>query len=154
MELNKLSMALGADPDQNTVKAYAEFENLLSALRKKHMAAHLVVVINQHIAELNAFAGSAIAITKELRKHKMEILKLIEKEASLVTKNHYRKLWLVIGMVAFGLPLGIVFGAGFDNMPLMAIGMPIGMIFGFAIGNALDKKAFENGNQLDLIIKY
>lgn len=153
MEIINLTLNGNHDQDRQLIKTYADFENLIYALRKKYIPSHLVIIINQHIAELNVLSGSAKAISKELRKRQFVLLKIIEKEMSLVARNHYRKLWLVIGMVAFGLPIGVVFGAGFDNMSLMGIGMPIGMFFGFTIGKEMDDKAFENGKQLDLVIK-
>lgn len=153
MEIINLNFTTAPDQDQQLTKSFVDFENMIYALRKKYIPAHLVMVINQHIAELNAMSGSSKAIARELRKRQFVLLKLIEKEIRLVAKHHYRNLWLVIGMVAFGLPMGIVFGAGFDNMSLMGIGIPIGMFFGFVIGNEMDNNAFENGKQLDLVIK-
>ena len=79
---------------------------------------------------------------------------MVEKELKLVTKNHYRNTWLAIGMTAFGIPLGIAFGGSLGNMAFIGIGMPIGMAIGIAVGTEMDKKASENGKQLDLEIKY
>jgi hypothetical protein len=89
-------------------------------------------------------------LRKHIRKTQSGILKLIEKELKLVTKNHYRKTWLAVGMAAFGIPLGVAFGTSIGNMGLLGIGLPIGM----AIGSGMDKKAVESGRQLDLEIKY
>lgn len=55
----------------------------------------------------------------------LRILKLIEKELKLVPKNSYRNRWMAIGMSAFGVP----------------------------IGAGMDKKAFEEGRQLDMEIR-
>ncbi len=57
-------------------------------------------------------------------------------------------------MSVFGVPLGVVFGASFGNMGFIGIGLPIGMVIGMALGVSMDKKAFEEGRQLDLEIKY
>lgn len=59
-------------------------------------------------------------------------------------------MWMVLGMSAFGLPIGLMFGLMMDNLAFLGIGLPIGMGLGLTLGTALDKKAFENGNQLDL----
>lgn len=149
MEIINLNITSNYDQNQQVIKAYADFEKLIHALRKKYIPAHLVIMINQHIAELNMLSGSAKTIAKELRKRQLVLLTLIEKEIKLVTRHHYRKLWMLIGMLAFGVPMGIAFGAGFDNMAFLGIGMLIGMYFGFAIGNEMDHNAYENGNQLD-----
>lgn len=86
---------------------------------------------------------------KQIRKTQASILKLIEKELKLVARNHYRNTWLAIGMAAFGIPLGVVFGKSLGNMGLLGIGLPIGMVIGIAVGSVMDKKAFEAGKQLD-----
>lgn len=77
----------------------------------------------------------------------------LEKEVKLVPKNHYRNRWLALGMAAFGLPMGVVFGISLGNMAFLAIGLPIGMAIGIAVGTGLDKKASEEGRQLDVEIK-
>ena len=56
-------------------------------------------------------------------------------------------------MAAFGLPIGAGFGASLQNMAFLGIGLPIGMAIGMAIGTGMDKKAFEEGRQLDLEIR-
>ena len=84
----------------------------------------------------------------------MDILKLIEKELKLVPKNLYRDRWLAIGMAGFGLPFGVAFGAAFGNMAFIGIGIPIGLAIGIAIGSGMDKKALDEGKQLDVEIKY
>ena len=90
---------------------------------------------------------------KQLRKTQTSILSKIEKELKLVTKNHYRNTWLAVGMAAFGIPLGVAFGASLGNMAFLGIGLPIGMIIGMAVGTNMDTKAFDEGRQLDLEIK-
>jgi hypothetical protein len=60
---------------------------------------------------------------------------------------------MAIGMSAFGIPLGVAFGASLGNMGLLGIGIPIGMVFGMAIGSGMDKKAIQEGRQLDLEMK-
>ena len=57
-------------------------------------------------------------------------------------------------MSAFGIPLGVAFGASLDNMAFLGIGIPIGMAIGMAVGAGMDKKAFEEGRQLNLEIPY
>ncbi len=118
------------------------------------MPSEIVNLINQNIDEINSFSGSNKDLQKQIRKSQSNILKLIEKELKLVPKNLYRTRWMVIGMTVFGVPLGMAFGASLDNMAFLGIGIPIGMVIGMAIGAGMDKKAFEEGRQIDLEIKY
>jgi hypothetical protein len=89
---------------------------------------------------------------KVLRRTKIKILRLVEKQLKLVSKNHYRNAWMAIG-IALGVPFGVVFGNSFDNMAYIGIGIPIGMAIGIGIGTAMDAKAFKEGRQLDLELK-
>lgn len=78
------------------------------------------------------------------------LLKLLEKELKLVPKDHYRTRWMVVGMSAFGLPFGVVFGTSLGNMAYLGLGLPIGMGIGIAIGASMDEKAKKEGRQLTL----
>lgn len=62
-------------------------------------------------------------------------------------------MWLAVGMAAIGIPFGVVFGISLDNMSFLGIGIPIGMGIGIAIGTAMDKKARDEGRQLDLEVE-
>ena len=57
-----------------------------------------------------------------------------------------------IGMAVFGIPLGVVFGTTQGNMAFIGIGIPIGLVMGVAIGSQKDKKAKEEGKQLQVDI--
>ena len=78
------------------------------------------------------------------------MIQVLEKEQKLVPKNYYRKIWLILGMSAFGLPLGVVFGFALDNMAFLGIGLPIGMVIGMAFGAQMDKKAEKEGRQINM----
>jgi hypothetical protein len=71
----------------------------------------------------------------------------------VVPKNHYRNQWLALGMATFGIPFGVALGMSLGNMALLGIGLPIGLAVGIAVGSGMDKKAFEEGRQLDVEIK-
>jgi len=63
-----------------------------------------------------------------------------------------RVLLLAVGMAVFGIPIGAALGASFRNMAFLALGVPIGMAIGIAVGTGMDKKAFEEGRQIDMEI--
>ena len=71
----------------------------------------------------------------------------------LVPKFYYRNLWMVLGMSAFGIPLGVAFSMSIKNMAFIGIGLPIGMAIGMIVGTNMDKKAFDEGRQLDVVLK-
>jgi hypothetical protein len=62
-------------------------------------------------------------------------------------------MWMLFGMSGIGLPIGVAFGLSIGNIGLLGLGLPIGMAIGLAIGMSLDKKALNEGRQLNIEIK-
>ena len=152
MEIKELDKRPGIEQDKKLNNRYESFEKLIIELKKKEIPLQIANSVNRDIEELNSFSGSNKELLKQLRRAQSRILKLIEKELKLVPKNLYRNRWLAIGMSAFGIPFGVAFGVSLGNMAFLGIGIPIGMVVGMAIGAGMDKKAFEDGKQLDLEI--
>jgi hypothetical protein len=136
--------------DNRQAEAHADFEKLIAELKKRTLSEEVIHPINWFIEEVNSFKGSDQELMKILKDSRAKILKLVEKEFKLVPKNHYRNLYLAVGMASFGIPLGVIFGLSLGNMAFIGIGLPIGMGIGIAVGTALDKKARDSGKQLDL----
>lgn len=153
MEIKELKKIPAIVQNKKLISAYAQFEKLLTELKKKELPEEIVKSINNGIDQVNLVVESEKELRKQIRKIQSSILKLIEKELKLVTKNHYRNTWLALGMAVFGVPLGVVFGTSIGNMGFLGIGLPIGMVIGMAIGSGMDKKSYESGRQLDLEIK-
>ena len=130
-----------------------ELGMLLGLLKKRDLPAGLVNSINQDIERINSSSALNKELLRQVRSAELRILKLIEKEKKLVPKNAYRTRWMAIGMSVFGVPIGMGFGASLGNMAFLAIGIPIGMSIGIAIGAGMDKKAKEEGRQLDIEIR-
>jgi len=84
------------------------------------------VSINKDIEDLNSISCSGDELRKLVRTKQTSIIKILENELKVVTKNYYRNLWLAIGMAAFGVPIGVAIGTSLGNMAFMGIGFPIG----------------------------
>ena len=153
MEIKELNIRPNIEQEKKLTNKYIYFEKLIDALKKREMPAEIVNSVNQNIEEVNSFSGSNKKLRKQICKSQSSILKLIEKKLKLVPKNLYRTRWMVLGMSIFGVPMGVAFGASLDNMAFLGIGLPIGMVIGMAIGAGMDKKAFEEGKQIDLEFK-
>lgn len=153
MEIKELKNRPDIDQHKKLFASYSQFEKLLKELGRKDLTNETVKSINDGIARVNSITGSEKELRKQINNTQSHIIKLLEKGHKLVTKNHYRNTWLALGMAVFGIPLGIAFGAGIGNMAFLGIGLPIGMAIGIAVGTAMDKKAFEEGRQIDLEIK-
>jgi len=152
MEIKELKNRPGIDQHKKLYAAYAQFDKLLMELRAKELPNETVNAINDGIDRVNSVTESGKELRKQIKNTQSRIIKRIEKEHKLVTKNHYRNTWLAVGRTVFGLPLGVVFGTSLGNMAFLGMGLPIGMAIGIAVGAGMDKKAFEEGRQIDLEI--
>jgi len=152
MQITELKNLPDNNTDEKLTLAYIQFQHLLNELSKKPLPDTIVATINQDISELNTLT-TPDQFKIALKQKQKNILKVLEKQLKMVPKNYYRNLWFVLGMSAFGLPLGVAFGSMAHNMGLLGTGLPLGMAIGFAVGAAMDKKAFTEGRQLDLEVK-
>lgn len=125
------------------------YQGLLDAIAKKDVPTELIREINEHTRGINAATGTPKALEKTITRHQNAILKTLEKQLKIVPQSHYQTQFLAIGMAAFGIPIGLVFGTILGNMGFLGIGLPIGMALGIALGGSKDKKAASQGLQLD-----
>jgi zinc transporter ZupT len=150
MTLHELNPPSGLEEHPKLGRAYHQMSQLLAELRTRELSPEVISGINSELEAIHAETGSEKKQRLQLKKSQSRILKLIEKDHKLVTKNHYRNLWTALGMSAFGIPLGIAFGASLGNMAYLGIGLPIGLAIGIAVGTHMDQKAKEEGRQLDV----
>lgn len=152
MNINDLQLIADINTNNKLQQSVNQFESLLIELRKKTLPETLVVAINKMIEEINGVTSEK-ELQKVIKKRQFSLIQLLEKEVKIVPKYYYRNLWMALGMSAFGIPMGVVFGLILKNMAFLGIGLPIGMSIGIAVGTAMDKKAFDEGRQLDIVIK-
>lgn len=134
--------------------SYDQLQQLLIAVAEKDIPTSIIETINQTIDSLNNIEEGNPSFRKMVKKAEANILKLLEKELKLVPVNHYKKLWMVLGMSAFGMPIGVALGISMGNLGLLGIGLPIGMGIGTLSGISQDKKALAQGKQLAFEAKY
>ena len=142
MTIEQLKDIKGIDDNKRLLKAYKRMQALINALTIREIQAEILNAINTDIQKINNFSGTQVELRKCLRKTYSKTLRLLEKKLGWVVKDHYRNLWLSIGVA-----LGVVFSASFDNN---GMGLIIGMVVGITVGVNLDKKAAQSGKQLDL----
>ena len=153
MDIKVLDNKPQQDQDEKLKAAYNQFDLLLAELRKKDLPDSIVNTINEGVDQLNSSEASGKDFKKAIKATQARIIKQMEKEVKLVTKNYYRNTWFVLGMTAFGVPMGLAFSMSLGSMAYLGLGFPIGMAIGFAIGSNMDKKALNEGRQIDLEIK-
>ena len=153
MEIKELRNRQDLDKSKRLNIVYTQFGKLLTELKKRELSELVIKSINDGVGQVNAVSEADRHLGKQIRNTQSRILRLIEKELNLVVKNHYRNIWMAIGMTAFGLPMGIAFGMSLGNIAFLGFGLPIGFGIGIAVGTAMDKKAFEEGRQIDFEYK-
>lgn len=142
MTIHKIEERTIAEQDVKLTKAYNRLQVLIDELNKREVPENIQNTINTDIATINSFSETDKKLVKLLRKVHYKTLRLIEKELNLVTKNHYKNLYMAIGVA-----LGVAFSASFDNN---GMGLILGLAIGISVGIHFDKKAEQNGNQLNL----
>jgi hypothetical protein len=152
MEIHELNKRPNIEQNIKLNKKFIQFEKLIFELKTKEIPNEIVIFINKNLEEINSLSYSEKELKKQINKTQTKILKLIEKELSLVTKNHYRNTWFILGM-AIGVGICMSIGSSSGNTSLLAVGIPLGFTIGIAIGTSKDKKAKDNGLQLDIEIK-
>ncbi len=150
MRINPLTNKPGVVTSSRLEKKIARLERIIEALNKKPIPEATAEFLNAEIEALNSFKGSEKQWIALLMQKQTRMLNHVNKELKYVPRHYYRTLWMTLGMTAFGIPIGFAFGTSLDNMGLLGIGLPIGLAIGIGVGNSLDKKAFEEGKQLDL----
>lgn len=136
---------------ENTTLQVAEqkLQKLLQILRQRQLPDPVVQSFNEEINSINNSSLTGKEMLRFLQKKQTNLLNTLEKELKLVPKNYYRNLWMPLGLAAFGVPIGLVFGIALDQMVYLGLGLPLGLVIGMVVGNTMDKKAEEEGRQLD-----
>lgn len=154
MEVQNFKKKPEIDLNSKFSKKYVQFQKLINELRNKELNDDVVIIINDNINSINSISSLDNQFSKRLKSAQSKILKVIEKHHKLATENHFRNIWLALGIGAFGVPIGDLIGAITGNMAFIAIGIPIGFGFGIAIGTMIDNNLKNQGKQLALEIKY
>lgn len=133
--------------------AIHQFDNLLTLLKQRELSNKVTTTINNDIQALNSSTLTGKALVQLIRKVQTRIIRTLEKEMKIVPINYYRNLWLALGLSAFGLPIGVAIGLSLGKIGLLGVGLPFGMGIGLLLGAGMDKKAKDEGRQLDIEIK-
>lgn len=152
MEVTHFQKPIFLKPTSKLDKKGDVFAKLLNELRSRGLPDSMIESINQQVALVHSFGIEEKTFAKQLSKS--QILHQLMKELKIVSKNHYRSTFMSIGMAGIGIPMGVAFGLALGNLAFLGIGLPIGLAIGIAIGTAKDKKAADEGKQLDVEIIY
>ena len=124
----------------------------LDALEEKEIDPNLIEKINIEIDLLNRFENDEKIFVQKLKKVRSKGIRVVEKESKLVPIGYYQNQWMAMGMAAFGIPFGVMFGVALGNMAFISLGIPFGLSIGLGLGAAQDEKAKKEGKQLNVKI--
>ena len=145
MELDHLQPE---NPDQlkkKEQKAVDHFNELIDALNDKEIDETTEDYIKKRISVIkDNFTYNTI------KKEESKILDYINKQLGYVAENHYKSLWIALGMSAIGVPIGVAIGLALDQLGFMGIGIAFGLAIGVGIGSSKDQEAKKQGKQLPI----
>jgi len=130
--------------DKKVDRSLCGMTQLIKALEQRDLPPS---AINEELKKLKNILSSELS-AKAINGLYRTIVNKILKEHKLVTPKYYQNLWMVLGMTAFGMPIGVLVFTMTGNAAFISIGLPIGMPIGMAIGMQMDKKAREEGRAL------
>jgi len=131
---------------KSEIKVYEEFIHILQSLEKRGLFNDDLASIEKKLQDMNL--ASDPRFRKRYYKKRLNSFKeFLDKSFSLVTKNYYENLYLIIGM-GFGMMVGIIIGERFDKSMGISLGISLGMLVGVLIGRSKDTKALSQGRVL------
>ena len=156
MVINELKKKDGISENLRLSRIFIQFNELLKQLKQKQLPHRIIETLNQDIEELNSTPLTGNDLRKLIKRKQTKILKVLEKDLKIVPKDYYRNLWLAVGTSTFGIPIGMAFSSIFANnlASFIVVGLPVGLVIGMSLGSSMDKKAYNEGRQLDIYIKY
>lgn len=149
MEIKEFQIPDHIDFSNKSYKQYNSFKQIIDAVRKRELSDKSIEFINGEIELIQSLDGKEREQTKQVLKSRSKIKTMLEKEYKLVIKGHYQQTWMILGMTVFGVPIGVALSTPMNNYGFIGTGIPIGMVIGMTIGSSMDKKAKEEGRQLD-----
>ena len=138
--------AMQRTDDPQVIKELQEVDNVLSALEARNED---IDSVSGDISELKDMVAKTPQLA-DLKHAKSALLSALQKHYGLIKPGHHQQTWMALGMAAFGIPLGVVFGVTLSNIAFFAIGLPIGLAIGLGVGSSMDKKAAAEGKVLQV----
>jgi hypothetical protein len=150
MQIVELKEVQNISNNKNLNHTYSCFKELLQELRNKELSQKVIACISRDIKEINSSANTDKILSKLLNDKHTKILTLVKKEYKLIPKGRYTTLWAILGIIVFGLPLGIMYGKITDNMGIIGTGLSVGLGVGILVGMWFDNKVKKEGRQLNI----
>ena len=128
--------------------AVTQFEQLIQEIQRMELPPEVIVELNTELEKLELQLVFQKKFYEQIKTSKAVLLNILFKEVGVVPINHYRDLWIALGLSGIGLPLGIFLSFFMDNSSAIALGIALGCSMGIVIGSNLDNQAEAEGRQM------
>lgn len=128
--------------------AVTQFEKLIQEIHRMELPPEVIVELNIELEKLELQLAFQKKFYKQIKTSKAVLLKILYHEVGVVPINHYRDLWIALGLSGIGIPLGIFLSFFMDNSSAIALGIALGCSMGIVIGANLDNQAEAEGRQM------
>lgn len=139
MSFEKLKSFEGLDRHRRLKEEWIYAEALLYALKQQQdLSADSLLFINAQIKDFNASSHTIRTAISDLSSLQNAILRQVRVSDNIRLKNYYKSHWMILGILAIGTPLGLLFHA-FTEINIL-VGLILGLGCGFLIGYNKDRK--------------
>lgn len=154
MEINQLNLKFDQVNNPKLSDLYFQMQDILKRTNNKKLPTEAIQYINHIVEQINSSTLKDKPLLELLREKQNYIVKFLEKKHNIVPKNLYRNMWISLGALVFGLPIGILLAYIFNNARFFALGLLAGAGIGTVVGISMDKKSLREGRQLNIELKY
>ncbi|MCL2028427.1 MAG: hypothetical protein FWG79_08085 [Bacteroidales bacterium] len=142
-------------------RIYAVFQNFLEELRKRDWSNHPIEAvnrdaeaINRDIEKINSSSYTSNAL-RNLLKYKLgNIIMILRQNHKVVPQNYYRNQWTILTVIPLCPFILWITTTTTMNDWIPSVIISMGLIVAFIIGRSVaknkDRKAFEEGRQLNI----
>lgn len=154
MEINQLNLKFDQVNNPKLSDLYFQMQDILKRTNNKKLPTEAIQYINYIVEQINSSTLKDKPLLELLKEKQNYIVKFLEKKHNIVPKNLYRNMWISLGALVFGLPIGFLLAYIFNNAKFFALGLITGAGIGTLVGISMDKKALREGRQLNIELKY
>lgn len=154
MEINQLNLKFDQVNNPKLSDLYFQMQDILKRTNNKKLPTEAIQYINHIVEQINSSTLKDKPLLELLKEKQNYIVKFLEKKHNIVPKNLYRNMWISLGALVFGLPIGFLLAYIFNNARFFALGLITGAGIGTLVGISMDKKALREGRQLNIELKY
>ncbi|MDB4335055.1 hypothetical protein OAA06_01715 [bacterium] len=152
MDIRNLEHRPEFDQEGRLNRKYKRLQKLIVELNKKDLKGQMVALSNSYVDQINRYEGGEEQLLIIVQNSYNRILSFAKEEFDIVYSGYYGGTWGLIGMSAFGFPLGLIGFLITANEVHVLLGMPLGCLLGYLIGHLKDTSAKRYNKQISMSV--